>query len=124
ILSMKYFLIAIIAILAGLHANAQQYIIKGHIYDLQGHQALRNATIEAIETQVKTTTDETGYFEIRSDRRAENLRISMLGYRTQVIGSGDENKNLNIQLEPDAVSLNEVRITAYGVSRTNKETAG
>lgn len=121
---MKYSLIAIIAILAGIHANAQQYAIKGHVYDLQGHQALSDATVEAIGTQVKATTDEMGYFEIRTDRRAEKLRISMLGYRTQVIVSPDENQRLNIQLEPDAVSLNEVRITAYGISRTNKETAG
>lgn len=120
---MKYFL-AIVAILAALHLNAQPYTVKGHVYDLQEHQALVGATIEAIGTEAKTVSDETGYFELRTHRPDEKLRISMVGYRTQMVQPAVVDQTFNIQLQADAVSLNEVRVTAFGVHKTNKETAG
>lgn len=121
---MKYFLIAVIAILAGHQANAQPYTVNGHVYDLQGHHVLVGATIEVIGAHTKTISDETGYFQLKIQQPEEKLRISMVGYRTELIDYIAGDQSLNVQLEPDAVSLNEVRITAYGVHKTNRETAG
>lgn len=111
-------------VLFTLHAQAQQYSIKGHIYDLQGQQALSGASIKTEDEHFHTVSDKNGYFEIKTSSTAGILRISMLGYKTQAVQYSSTNQKLNIQLQADAVSLNEVRVTAYSGHKTNKETAG
>jgi len=120
----KYFLIVSGLFFVNFQANAQQYIIKGHIYDLQGHQALTGVNIETIDNQANAVTNDAGYFEIKTNQSEEELRVSLIGYRTQIVRYDKQEKDLNIQLETDILSLNEVRVTAYNGHKTNKETAG
>lgn len=119
----KYCLAAVMAVCGSIQANAQQYTVKGHIYDLQGRQALGGATIAIINTAASVISNDAGYFEIKTDQPEATLRVSMAGYRAQVVRYTHQGA-LNIQLEADAVSLNEVRITAYSSNKTSKETAG
>lgn len=120
----KYCLTAVLAVFGCIGVNAQQYTVKGHIYDLQAGQALGGATIAVINTPVSVMSDDAGYFEIKTDQPETTLRISMVGYQVRIVRYAHQNRELNIQLETDAVALNEVRITAYSSNKTNKETAG
>lgn len=118
----KYLLVLLI-LFYGVQANAQ-YIVKGYIYDVQGRQALSAATIETPDKLAHALSDDAGYFEIGVARAEGTLQVSMAGYRKQMVRYNHQDKYLNIQLEADAVSLNEVRVTAYSGNKTNKETAG
>ncbi len=120
----KYFLVPAISILLSTKADAKQYTIKGHIYDLQSHQVLSGVTIESADIHVSTLSNSTGYFEINTNQPQGTLRLSMIGYRTQTVRYNHQDEDLNIQLEADAISLNEVRVTAYSSNKTNKETPG
>ncbi|HRO45552.1 TonB-dependent receptor [Agriterribacter sp.] len=119
---LKYLLV-LLTVFPGIKANAQ-YIVKGYIYDLQGRQALSAATIETPDKLSHAISNDAGYFEIGVARAEGTLQVSMAGYRKQMVRYNHQDTYLNIQLEADAVSLNEVRVTAYSGNKTNKETAG
>ncbi|MFD1771185.1 TonB-dependent receptor domain-containing protein [Sphingobacterium suaedae] len=121
---MKYLLIAFFAMAIIRCADAQTRVIKGHIYDLQGNQPLMGATVASANSQTITKTNTDGYFELPLGPSEEDVHISMLGYKKQIVSCAQHKINLHIQLEPDPVSLNEVRISAYGIHKTTKETAG
>ena len=120
----KYCLTVVLMVYGCMQVNAQQYTVKGHVYDLQGRQALAGATIAIINVPTSVISDDVGYFEIKTSHPEATLRVSMAGYRTQMVRFTPQHRELNIQLEADAVSLNEVRITAYSSNKTSKETAG
>ena len=119
----KYFIIAFLAIIINVKANAQQHI-KGYVYDLLGHQPLSGATIETDDSRSKTMSGESGYFEIITNKSEGEIKVTMTGYKPQVFAYSQNENILNIQLETDVISLNEVRVSAYSSNKTNKETAG
>lgn len=121
----KYLLLAIIATLSCMSLNAQMYIIKGNIFDLQSHQALSGAHIEIEGNSIQnTTSNHQGYFELQSNKKDALLRITLLGYRTQEVDYNNLDNPLNILMEINPVALNDVKVTAFNGNKTNKETAG
>lgn len=121
--TIKHFIIAIVPLLMYFGAKAQTGIIKGHIYDLQTYQPLAGVLIQPDDETGKTVSDERGYFEINTTRPEGSLRLSVPGYKARVVHYVND-RELNIQMEPDAHLLNEVRVAAYSGNKTNKETAG
>ncbi len=119
----KYFLSIMILAAFNINVNAQEHVISGTVYDLQSQQLLQGVSIETENGNSKTQSDETGQFSIKGTDNQGSLRVSLIGYKPQVV-SYKKDEHLNIQLEPSTVSLNAVRVTAYGGNKTNKETAG
>jgi len=107
------------------HAAQAQYIpIKGMIYDSQTKQALVGASIKTINDQTLTVSDKKGYFELAANNTHRELKIVLLGFKTQLINYNNHEGLLNIQLDADEANLNEVRVTGFAGNRTKKETAG
>lgn len=77
-----------------------------------------NVLLKGASLGVPTNID--GNFTISIPNNNKNTLIfTYLGYITQEIEVGDQ-KEINIELVPDAVSLGEVVITAQGISRERK----
>lgn len=107
------------------HAAQAQYIpVKGMIYDSQTKQALSGASIKTINDQTLTVSDKKGYFELPANNTYQELKIVLIGFKTQVINYKKREGLLNIQLDADEANLNEVRVTGFAGNRTKKETAG
>ncbi|SEA85729.1 Alpha-2-macroglobulin family protein [Flavobacterium gillisiae] len=91
--------------------------ISGIITDENG-DPLPGASITLKGTQTATTSDYEGYFEINASQ-SETLVIAYIGYQTQTILI-DKNNEMNINLQPESGSLEEVVVTAYGINKEKK----
>lgn len=121
----KYLLIAIFATSSCASVFAQKYNIKGNIFDLQSHQALNGAHIHIEGNPSKiVVSNQQGYFDLQSNKDSVNLIITLMGYHTQKVNYNTSNNFLNIQMEVNPVSLNDVKVTAFNGNKTIKETAG
>jgi len=105
-------------------ANAQDGIITGHIYDSQTRQPLVGVTIRNQAEVLLSQSEQGGYFKINLNLPDSIIQVVMLGYKTQWVKINQSNNDLNIQLDEDAINLNEVRVTGFNGDRSNKETAG
>jgi TonB-linked SusC/RagA family outer membrane protein len=91
--------------------------ISGIIVDEQG-ESIPGASVAIVGTQLGAITDLDGRFTVNAPENAI-LRISFLGYETQNIRTGKE-KELRIVLKEDTKMLNEVVVTAMGITREAK----
>lgn len=119
----KYFLSIIVLVVFNLHANGQNALVTGTVYDLQSQQVLEGASIETPDGKLVVLSDPQGHFSINPSSGQGLLRISLEGYKEQLVHYKEEGQ-LNIQLAPSIVSLSAVRVTAYGGNKSNRETAG
>lgn len=121
----RYLILCIGLLMFFLHGNAQNLPVKGHIYDSQTRQPLAGVMIFNAGKQQLGSSDAKGFFEIAAVQPGQILKALLAGYKTQSIKITTAENELNVQLEADGLSLNEVRIAGYNnANKTNKETAG
>lgn len=92
--------------------------ITGKITDKAG-QALPGVNIVLKNSQKGTTTNVSGEFTIAVDSESDVLVFSFIGYKTQQITVGSR-QNIAITLEEDTNVLDEVVVTALGITREKK----
>jgi len=120
----RYFILSIGLVFCFLQSQAEIQPVKGHIYDSQTRQPLADVVILNSLRQQLTISDAKGYFELNPNQQ-QNMIIAILpGYKTQYIKLNPNENDLNVQLDVDGLSLNEVRVAGYNSHKTNKETAG
>jgi TonB-linked SusC/RagA family outer membrane protein len=64
-------------------------------------------------------TNASGRFTLDVPRRADSLRFSFVGFRTQVVPIGNRTE-LTVRLQPRAEELDEVVVTALGIERQER----
>ena len=113
---MKKVLLLLLVVFGLARANAQGQIVKGKITD-ENNKPLAGATISLKGTTVKTSTDESGNFQISTGTLTSPvLTISFVGYLNEdypIKGRSD----LMIHLTQDTKSLGDVIVVGYGVQR-------
>ncbi len=102
----------------------QNQVLTGRIYDLQTRQSLSNASIQDDRGLELARSDASGNFILKERPSANQLKVILPGYLIQTVKIEQGIAELNIQLEADAVRLNEVRVSAYNTNKTIQETAG
>ena len=105
------------------HIYAQINFIQGHIYDVDNQETLTGVYIKTIDNQFHAVSDENGYFQMNVKEEEGTLVFTSLGYKTLELPY-QVGKNLKVKLQQDAILLSEVKVRAYGGSKTNRETAG
>ncbi|MEL6358260.1 MAG: SusC/RagA family TonB-linked outer membrane protein, partial [Bacteroidota bacterium] len=93
--------------------------IEGVVTDENG-EPLIGATVSVKITGSGTVTDAEGKFSI-SANEDDILVFSYVGYATQEIIVGNQ-RNISVQLQPDATLLDDVVVVAYGVQRKSDVT--
>ncbi len=97
----------------------QQREIAGEVTNIKTGEPLPGVSIVVPGTTIGTSTDVDGSYHITVTEGTMRLMYSHLGMRTVEVLL--ENRSLiNIQLEPDVLGLDEVVITALGVTREKK----
>ena len=95
--------------------TAKAQIIRGKITDSRTNQALPFVSIVIKNTQTGTLTDIDGKFQFKlpSFQNVE-LQVSYLGYQEQTVAlsSFSDFERVNIRLNPQAVSLQEINVHA------------
>lgn len=116
----KRILLIISFLLAGFSLYSQT-TLKGEVVDKEGDAlpgvvvAIKSATQSAI------TTDLDGKFSLRTSQNLPiTLVFSYLGYKSQEVDVTDSNKSISVTLDENVKLLDEVVVTALGISREKK----
>ncbi len=118
--AMSWLLLLGIVLFTPGNANAQDLDITGTVSD-ENSNPLPGVTVLIKDTSTGTTTDFDGLYTIKASPN-DVLSFSYLGYITQEIPVGTKT-SINLSLEPDTQALDEVVVTALGISR-DKQTLG
>ncbi|MGV3502726.1 MAG: SusC/RagA family TonB-linked outer membrane protein [Adhaeribacter sp.] len=118
---LKYLLVLPLALLAMAAAQAQQMPVKGQVTDEQGG-GLPGVTILVKGSNVGTTTDPSGNFSLNVPNGSASLIVSFVGYLNKEVAVNNRG-TVNVVLQPDAKSLEEVVVVGYGTQRKRDITA-
>lgn len=115
---MKSFILSFILSFAGIIASAQNYEVKGIVVDAGG-SPLPGVSIVVKNTTKGASTDFEGNFSISSIQKGEILVFSYVGYTTKevLVSNADY---LNVTLNEDLQSLEEVVVIGYGTQKISK----
>ena len=119
---MRYKFTMIILVVAGsffVSRACAQTVVSGIITDLNTGEALPGTTVTIEGQSAGVTTDSQGKYTISTSSPNTKLVFSFIGYRPQVIAINGM-KVINVQLAHSESSLNEVVVTALGISRQKK----
>ena len=121
---MKNLCLAIALLMGGLitvpRAQAQNKIITGTVTDETG-QKLPGATVTVLNQTTGTVTDINGAYSLSVDNAAETLVFSFVGYLTQELPINGRS-TIDLSLEPDVQSLQEVVVVGYGTQEKENVT--
>lgn len=95
-----------------------QSTIKGKVVD-ERNTAIQGATITDIASKKQVQTDVNGLFEFPSNENSVTLQVQYIGFETKTIQANISGLT-TIQLIPTSSQLNEVVVTALGISREKK----
>ncbi len=114
--SVIYASFCIVALLFTQTAMAQKgRTITGQVLDNTGQPMIGATVVVAGNSTVGTTTDVQGKFKIKASPD-DNLSFSFLGY-IEVTERVGNRTNINIVLQPENVSINEVVVIGYGTQQ-------
>ena len=101
-------------------AEAPRHSFSGTVTDASNGESLIGASVTVQELPgTGITTNGYGYFSLTLPDGQYTFVVSYLGYATQSISIKlDNNRQLNIKLEPNSTELDDVIITAQ--ARNNK----
>lgn len=100
-------------------ANAQTKVVTGTVTSSEDGLPIPGVTIMVPGTTVGTTSDLDGKFTLSVRAEYTNLRFQFVGMITQELPIGSTT-TFNVVLEPDLVLMDEVVVTAIGISRAKK----
>ncbi|MCM1147231.1 MAG: TonB-dependent receptor [Bacteroidales bacterium] len=110
----KLFRIAFVALFTCLVTTLSAQTITGNVKDSTGEPIL-GATIMETGTKNGTVTDMDGNFTIKL-QSAGNLSVSYIGMQTQIVKTAGKT-TVNVTLQDDNTTLNEVVVVGYGTMK-------
>ena len=99
-----------------LSVSAQTITVKGNVKDTSGEPVIGASVVEKGNTSNGTITDLDGNFSIKVDGK-KTLVISYIGMKSKEVVVSP---NVNVTLMSDTQNLDEVVVTAMGISREKK----
>ncbi|MCK9399699.1 MAG: SusC/RagA family TonB-linked outer membrane protein [Bacteroidales bacterium] len=115
----KFTLFFVFLLFVGMHAALAQMEVKGTVTDAKDGTPLPGVSIVVKGTLTGTVTDINGKFVLTVPAGYNELIFSFVGMLTRE-EKIDGRAVINITLEDDVVGLNEVVVTALGISREKK----
>lgn len=100
--------------------SAQSRVIRGKIVSSQDQTAIPGVTVTVKGTNQATTTSTDGNFTLSVPARRVTLILSSVAFATREVAVGDEETDLSFELTPTTQQLNEVVVTALGVTKNKK----
>jgi TonB-linked SusC/RagA family outer membrane protein len=113
------FLLVFILALSILNGIAQTRIITGTVTSSEDELPIPGVSVLAKGTSIGTVTDKNGIFSIAIPQTSKTLVLSFVGMETQEIAITNES-NLQVMLVPATYEVDEVVVTALGISKEKK----
>jgi len=115
---MKHVLLAIL--LVGLSGSlAWGQVLSGTVRDASNGNPMAGVTVVVTGTTVGALTDEAGQYRFPLPSGAEELTFSFIGYRKFTTAINGRSQ-IDVALEEDVMQLEEVVVTALGISREKR----
>lgn len=102
--------------------NTKYSTVSGQVISTEDNLPLPGATIIIQGTTIGTTTDMEGNYSLSIPANGGALECSFIGMETQE--RQITNQYISFRMEPSELSLDEVVVTAMGMSRVEKSLAG
>jgi TonB-linked SusC/RagA family outer membrane protein len=99
--------------------NAQKREITGVVTNSEDGSTLPGVSVVVKGTTMGTSTDINGKYSIEVSEDVTALVFTFVGMKVTEAPLGESNV-LNVQMEPEVIGVNEVVVTALGVSREKK----
>jgi TonB-linked SusC/RagA family outer membrane protein len=116
----KLLLLAVLSVFVCAYAMAQTNVITGTVTSsVEGEGAIPGVAVAAKGTTVGTLTGPNGEYSISVPQNVTTLVFSYIGMKKQEIEIAGR-KVIDVVLEPDLLGLDEVVVTALGISREKK----
>ncbi|SKB78710.1 TonB-linked outer membrane protein, SusC/RagA family [Parapedobacter luteus] len=107
-------LLLLCVVLAG-SAHAQTRKISGKVTSAEDGSPLTGVSVIVVGTSAGTQTDAAGNYTITASEGAQQLEFRLVGFQSTRIGLG-QSALINVSLEVDASTLDEVIVTGYGTT--------
>lgn len=98
---------------------AQTKEITGKITSADDGSSIPGVSVSLKGTTLGTITDMDGAFRLKVPQDGKILIFSFVGMTTQEVVIGNQT-NINVQMQPDNISVDEVVVTALGITREKK----
>lgn len=116
----KSTLLLVFLLFAGVNfALAQSRTFTGKVTSSQDGLGMPGVSVVVKGTQIGTTTDIDGNWSLSVLPEHKALLFSFVGMVTKEVPLGDQ-KTINVTLDPDVFQIDEVVVTALGISREKK----
>ena len=112
-------LCALIALLCTTKSFSQ-FIIKGKISETETGSPVAGATISVSGKSLKSKADANGLFELKSEQAIKEIKVSHIGYTTQIVKIGANDKYIEVLLKHgDDTNLDMVNVTSKYYKKYN-----
>ncbi|CAG5073112.1 TonB-dependent receptor P3 [Dyadobacter sp. CECT 9623] len=118
-MKIRFLYLFLLTFLATGFVSAQQRVITGIITDAGDGSPLPGASVAVKGTSSGTLSDADGAFSLNVNDDASILVVSFIGYLAQDVAIGNVDK-ISVALKADTKILNEVVVTALGISREKR----
>lgn len=116
----KITIMLVFLLVAGIsHAFAQTRTVTGKVTSSEDGSGVPGVTVFVKGTTTGTVTDLDGNYSFDVPPEARTLVFSFIGMRTQEVEIAGRS-NINVTMETDVVALDELVVTAFGISRERK----
>jgi TonB-linked SusC/RagA family outer membrane protein len=113
------FLTFLMFVFVGFNLHAQGYEVTGKVTSAEDGAVLPGVSVVVQGTTIGTVTNFDGEYAITVPQRATSLMFSFVGMRTTEVAL-DGSTTINVEMESDALKLDEVVVTAIGIARDAK----
>ncbi len=94
----------------------QDFTVTGTVTSSEDGEPIPGVSVTVRGTTLGTVTDIDGEYSIEVPSEESVLRFSFIGMINRDIIVGQQ-RNINVELDPDVVGLDEIVVTGYGVQR-------
>ena len=112
-------LFALLLALLSMQASAQDRTITGKVISSQDNLGIPGVSVVVVGTTIGTVTDIDGNYKLNVPSTAKTIRLSSVGMKIKEIDLSASN-NIDVTLEEDIMKLDEVVVTALGISKEAK----
>ena len=100
--------------------SAQTRTIKGKVVSSQDQTSIPGVTVSLKGSQQATTTGTDGVFSLSAPAGRVTLVLSSVSFGAREVAVGETETDVNIELTPTTQQLNEVVVTALGITKSKK----
>ncbi|WP_423146174.1 SusC/RagA family TonB-linked outer membrane protein [Rubrolithibacter danxiaensis] len=102
-------------------SKAQDRLLSGVVTDVKDNSGILSATVKLKGGSAITKTESGGAFRLSIPSGKVTLQISSVGYESREVTVGPNENNIRVSLTASTQQLNEVVVTALGISKNARK---